>query len=48
MLLERLIGATLNGAVNIDFRPEGLICEIDFPEEGLANGGLREDEGSEG
>jgi PAS domain S-box-containing protein len=32
VLLERLIGATLNGSVTLDFRPEGLVCEIEFPE----------------
>ena len=32
VLLERLVGATLNGSVTLDFRPEGLVCEIDFPE----------------
>jgi PAS domain S-box-containing protein len=36
VLLERLVGATLNGSVNLDFRPDGLLCEIDFPEAGLA------------
>lgn len=38
VLLERLVGATLNGTVTLDFRPEGLVCEIDFPEE-VAPGG---------
>ena len=32
VLLERLVGATLNGSVTLDFRPEGLVCEIVFPE----------------
>ena len=36
LLLERLVGATLNGSVTLDFRPEGLVCEIEFPDEGLA------------
>jgi two-component sensor histidine kinase len=36
VLLERLVGATLNGSVTLDFRPEGLVCEIEFPDEGLA------------
>ena len=36
VLLERLVGATLNGSVTLDFRPEGLVCEIEFPEDGLA------------
>ncbi len=31
VLLERLIGATLNGSVTLDFRPEGLVCDIVFP-----------------
>lgn len=34
VLLERLVGATLNGAVELDFRPEGLRCEISFPDKG--------------
>ena len=36
VLLERLVGATLNGTVALDFQPEGLVCEIEFPAEGLA------------
>jgi len=36
VLLERLVGTTLNGLVDLDFRPEGLVCEIRFPPEGLA------------
>ena len=32
VLLERLIGATLNGTVTLDFRKEGLTCEIVFPQ----------------
>ena len=35
VLLERLVGATLNGSVTLDFRPEGLVCEIVFPRDGL-------------
>lgn len=35
ILLERLIGATLNGSVDLDFRPDGLVCEIRFPNEGI-------------
>ncbi len=35
-LLERLVGATLSGSVSLDFRPDGLVCEIVFPSEGLA------------
>ena len=31
VLLERLVGATLNGSVTLDFRPEGLVCDIVFP-----------------
>jgi two-component sensor histidine kinase len=41
VLLERLIGATLNGSVTLDFRPEGLVCEIEFPEAVVA-GPVRE------
>ena len=33
VLLERLVGATLNGSVNLDFRPGGLVCDIVFPED---------------
>lgn len=36
VLLERLVGATLNGSVTLDFQPEGLVCEIEFPDAGLA------------
>ncbi|MBB5222696.1 PAS domain S-box-containing protein [Amaricoccus macauensis] len=36
VLLERLVGVTLNGSVKLDFRPEGLVCEIRFPESGVA------------
>lgn len=36
VLLERLVGTTLNGSVDLDFRPEGLVCEIRLPEDGLA------------
>ena len=36
VLLERLVGATLNGSVTLDFQPEGLVCEIEFPADGLA------------
>jgi two-component sensor histidine kinase len=35
VLLERLVGATLNGSVALDFRPGGLECTIAFPEERL-------------
>jgi two-component sensor histidine kinase len=35
VLLERLVGATLNGSVTLDFRPEGLVCDIVFPQERL-------------
>jgi hypothetical protein len=35
VLLERLVGTTLNGKVTLDFRPEGLVCEIVFPGAGL-------------
>ena len=33
VLLERLVGATLNGSVDLDFRPAGLVCDIVFPED---------------
>jgi two-component sensor histidine kinase len=33
VLLERLVGASLNGQVKLDFKPEGLVCRIDFREE---------------
>ena len=36
VLLERLVGTTLNGSVTLAFEPEGLVCEIDFPEDALA------------
>ena len=36
VLLERLVGVTLNGTVTLDFRPDGLVCTIEFPMEGLA------------
>lgn len=36
VLLERLVGVTLNGSVELDFRPEGLVCEIRFPNVGIA------------
>lgn len=35
VLLERLVGTTLNGSVELRFEPEGLVCEISFPDEGL-------------
>lgn len=35
VLLERLVGVTLNGSVELDFRPEGLVCEIRFPDSGI-------------
>jgi PAS domain S-box-containing protein len=31
MLLERLVGASLDGTVSLEFRPEGLRCVIEFP-----------------
>lgn len=34
ILLERLVGVTLNGSVELDFRPEGLECRIRFPAAG--------------
>ena len=36
VLLERLVGATLNGTVTLAFQPDGLVCTIEFPTEGLA------------
>lgn len=36
VLLERLVGVTLNGFVDLDFRPTGLVCEIRFPETGIS------------
>ena len=38
VLLEKLVGATLNGSVTLDFRPAGLVCDIVFPEEHLIAG----------
>jgi PAS domain S-box-containing protein len=35
ILLERLVGTTLNGSVSLDFRSQGLICRIVFPDSGL-------------
>ena len=35
VLLERLVGPTLNGSVALDFRPDGLVGEIVFPDERL-------------
>jgi PAS domain S-box-containing protein len=37
VLLERLVGVTLNGSVALDFRPDGLVCEIRFPDAGIAH-----------
>jgi two-component sensor histidine kinase/PAS domain-containing protein len=42
VLLERLVGVTLNGSVTLDFRPEGLVCEISFPDGGLIAGPVAE------
>lgn len=36
ILLERLVGVTLNGSVELDFRPGGLVCEITLPADGIA------------
>lgn len=36
ILLERLVGVTLNGSVDLDFRPGGLVCEITLPVDGIA------------
>jgi two-component sensor histidine kinase len=33
ILLERLVGASLDGQVKLDFRPSGLVCHIDFREQ---------------
>lgn len=30
LLLERLVGATLGGSVAMNFRPEGVICDVSF------------------
>jgi two-component sensor histidine kinase/PAS domain-containing protein len=32
MLLERLVGASLNGTVDLDFRADGLVCTLTFPD----------------
>jgi len=32
LLLERLVGASLGGEVSLEFRPEGLLCILTFPE----------------
>lgn len=37
ILLERLVGVTLNGSVDLDFRPAGLVCEIRFPHAGIVD-----------
>lgn len=36
MLLEQLVGPSLDGTVHIDFHPEGLECRIEFPASQLA------------
>ena len=38
VLLEKLVGATLNGSVTLDFRPAGLVCDIVFPDDHLIAG----------
>lgn len=35
VLLERLVGASLSGSVEIDYAPEGLVCRISFPQDRL-------------
>ena len=30
-LLERLVGASLDGTVALEFRPEGIVCDVSFP-----------------
>ena len=35
VLLERLVGTSLGGAVSLDFRPEGLVCQLTFPDDRL-------------
>ena len=35
VLLERLVGASLGGAVTLEFRPAGLVCALTFPEDRL-------------
>jgi two-component sensor histidine kinase len=37
MLLERLVGPSLDGDVSIDFSPEGLRCVIEFPSRHLVS-----------
>jgi two-component sensor histidine kinase len=36
VLLERLVGSSLGGTVTMDFRPEGLVCSLRFPDDRLA------------
>ena len=31
----KVVGTSLNGAVSLDFRPEGLLCRITFPDDRL-------------
>ncbi|MFT3973010.1 MAG: HWE histidine kinase domain-containing protein [Amaricoccus sp.] len=37
VLLERLVGVTLGGSVRLDFRPEGLVCQIRFADGGMTS-----------
>lgn len=39
LLLERLVGATLGGAVEMNFRPEGVICDVSFSMDRLVTDG---------
>jgi two-component sensor histidine kinase len=38
VLLERLVGASMDGTVTLDFQPEGLVCTIRFPDDRLVLG----------
>ncbi len=35
VLLERLVGASLGGDVSLEFRPDGIVYQLDFPEDRL-------------
>ena len=32
LMIERLVGDALDGTARLDFRPEGLVCDLTFPE----------------
>jgi two-component sensor histidine kinase len=38
VLLERLVGASMDGTVTLDFQQEGLVCTIRFPDDRLVLG----------